>query len=333
MACYGWKGLNFAGKGNGILRDSIRNESDLKSVLEFLMIPRCDLLIFDLRKDEALQPSFFVCIDWYTQSIVLAIRGTMSALDTLTDLACEYEEWHGGYVHSGMKKAADWFLKNVFPQILHFAAINNLENIMIVGHSLGAGTAAITTILFQEELEKRNSSIKVHCHSFAPPPIVSLSIAKKFDHLIDSYVYGNDLVPRLSYGAFLDFKTMLVCAAENGDVSCFFKTPTGDSFTKIITALNHCREKIKSRSDQLNPKLYLAGSIYHMYTLPIPQNPKHVVVERSNPLLFSELNVRPFMFIHHLPAKYEISLNRAFECLIVNKTQRSERQNVETHQQ
>jgi hypothetical protein len=224
-------------------------------VLEYLKIPRCDLLKFELRKLQALQPSFFLCIDWYTESLVLSIRGTMSALDTLTDLACEYEEWKGGYVHSGMKRASNWFFKNIAKEVMEHADANNLTKLNIVGHSLGGGTAAITAILFKEYFDSLKKNIQVHCYCFGSPPILSHKVANQYGDLIDSFINGNDVVPRLSYGSFQDFKSMILCAAENGDASCILKLPTGEKKKKIIEALDACRAKIACRKDALNPKV------------------------------------------------------------------------------
>jgi hypothetical protein len=77
MASYGWKGLNFIGKGNGYLSDAVRDHSDAKSVMEHLSLPKEDLLAYEFRTGEAFRPSYFVAHDRSTNSIVLSIRGTM----------------------------------------------------------------------------------------------------------------------------------------------------------------------------------------------------------------------------------------------------------------
>lgn len=91
------------GKGNGIIKDAMRKHSDALSIIEFLTLPKEDLLAYEFHTGEVFRPSYFIALDRATNSIVLSIRGTMSAVDTLTDLACEYQQWRGGLVHSGMK--------------------------------------------------------------------------------------------------------------------------------------------------------------------------------------------------------------------------------------
>jgi hypothetical protein len=77
IASYGWKGLNFIGKGNGIISDAMREHSDAKSIVEYLTIPKEDLLAYEFRSAEAFRPSYFIARDRFTNSIVLSIRGTM----------------------------------------------------------------------------------------------------------------------------------------------------------------------------------------------------------------------------------------------------------------
>lgn len=77
IASYGWKGLNFIGKGNGIFSDAMREHSDAKSIIEYLIIPKEDLLAYEFRSAEAFRPSYFIVRDRFTNSIVLSIRGTM----------------------------------------------------------------------------------------------------------------------------------------------------------------------------------------------------------------------------------------------------------------
>lgn len=77
MASYGWKGLNFIGKGNGIFSDAVRSQSDALSIIEHLEIPKEDLLAYEFRANAAFRPSYFIARDRKLNAIVLSIRGTM----------------------------------------------------------------------------------------------------------------------------------------------------------------------------------------------------------------------------------------------------------------
>lgn len=88
IASYGWKGLNFIGKGNGIFSDAMREHSDAKSIIEYLTIPKEDLLAYEFRSAEAFRPSYFIARDRFTNSIVLSIRGTMVGF-----IFCVFIKW------------------------------------------------------------------------------------------------------------------------------------------------------------------------------------------------------------------------------------------------
>lgn len=77
MASYGWKGLNFIGKGNGIFSDAVRDKSDALSICEHLNISEEDLLAYELRTSAAFRPSYYIALDKKLNAIVLSIRGTM----------------------------------------------------------------------------------------------------------------------------------------------------------------------------------------------------------------------------------------------------------------
>lgn len=77
MASYGWKGLNFIGKGNGIFSDAIRSQSDALSICEHLNLCKDDLLAYEFRTAAAFRPSYFIARDRKLNAIVLSIRGTM----------------------------------------------------------------------------------------------------------------------------------------------------------------------------------------------------------------------------------------------------------------
>ena len=63
--------------------------------------------------------------------------------------------------------------------------------LVIVGHSLGAGTAAILAILMQQQFPA------LHCYAFSPPGgLVSAPCAEETKSFITSLVVGKDVVPR-----------------------------------------------------------------------------------------------------------------------------------------
>ncbi|KAI3644017.1 hypothetical protein MP228_010181 [Amoeboaphelidium protococcarum] len=220
LATYGWKGLNFFGKGQGIVRDSARKDADRKTVMEYLNLTEDVMLDFSLNYVGLYRPSYFVVKDSFTNSIAMCIRGTMSTIDALTDLACDYTPWKDGFVHGGIMLAAQRFMDNVIPRIIELADQHNIQNINVIGHSLGGATAAMLTMMMQDRLSELNRlsnqqrPLKVHCYSYAPPPVVSESISNRYLDVIDTYILEDDAVCRMSYGHIMDFKIMLTEVLE-----------------------------------------------------------------------------------------------------------------------
>ncbi|KAF9434986.1 hypothetical protein BGZ76_007094 [Entomortierella beljakovae] len=271
MACYGWAGINFVGKGNGMIKDFVRWRSDHACAVDFLRIPKEDLLAFEFHANKVFNPSYYVALDRATNSIVLAIRGTMSAFDTLTDLVCEYQQWKGGLVHGGMKTSAEWFMKNLVPQIVTYISKHKVSALNIVGHSLGGGTASLLTIMLldhQHEFQNlMNGNFRIRCHAFAPACVVSKDLADKYREHIRAYVYEDDIVSRLSYGSMMDVKTMMLGAVEAAahmGLTKVFLTGTEEDWKPTLEAVSEVRSQIKTSPTQ-HPKLYIVGSVFQLW--------------------------------------------------------------------
>ncbi|XP_055888225.1 diacylglycerol lipase-alpha-like isoform X3 [Biomphalaria glabrata] len=159
---------------------------------------------------------FFVALDHENKKVVVAIRGTLSLQDVLTDLQAEPEtlplaspkdDWQG---HKGMIQAAVYIKKKLVEDgILQLAwerdeALTKSSDwlraerdtskydLVLVGHSLGAGTAAILAILLHADYPN------LHCYAYSPPGgLLTLPCVEETKSFITSVVVGKDCVPRI----------------------------------------------------------------------------------------------------------------------------------------
>ncbi|KAJ2609547.1 hypothetical protein EV177_004416, partial [Coemansia sp. RSA 1804] len=274
LATYGWRALYFFNRGITLM-DGAKIDSDVTSVLQYLNMAPEDLLGYEFRSSQLFCPSYFVAHDRQYDAVVLSVRGTMSAEDTVVDLSCEYTKWNGGLVHSGMQASAHWLFVKVVPRILAYARSQGIRRIRIVGHSLGASTAAILMIMVRSVRDRLRGlgvdideyDIRAYC--YGPAPCVSDNIADRFRDCIDTYVNRDDIVPRLCYGSVSDFKRMSVSASDEADnLAQRLYAPFEDSVLQQRRWKDKFARLMQIRKDivaaQENLHLALPGTIHHI---------------------------------------------------------------------
>ncbi|KAM4697444.1 diacylglycerol lipase-beta [Rhinophrynus dorsalis] len=156
---------------------------------------------------------FFVALDHKTESILVAVRGTLSLEDVLTDLSADCETLSVTgiegecFSHKGITQAASY----IYSRLINDGILNQAFTIapeyklVIVGHSLGAGAASILAILL------RNSFPTLKCYAFSPPGgLLSKDLANYSKSFITSIIVGKDLVPRLSLPNMEDLKKRIL---------------------------------------------------------------------------------------------------------------------------
>ncbi|KAM5152092.1 diacylglycerol lipase-beta [Mantella aurantiaca] len=161
---------------------------------------------------------FFVALDHKTEAILVAVRGTLSLEDVLTDLSvdCENLQTEGVegdcFSHKGIAQAASYIYRRLINDgILNQAfTIAPEYKLVIVGHSLGAGAAALLAITL------RSSFPTLKCYAFSPPGgLLSKALAEYSQSFIISVILGKDLVPRLSLPNMEDLKNRILRMVVN----------------------------------------------------------------------------------------------------------------------
>ncbi|KAJ3334741.1 hypothetical protein HDU93_007328 [Gonapodya sp. JEL0774] len=219
MAAYGWVGITFQTNTNGAAIAALTPgklltaKPDAASVVDYLQIPKEHLLDGVFNDSKVFIPVYYVAVDQSKETIVFAIRGSLSARDALTDLICLYDRYNGGFVHSGMLRAAQWFLANEIPKCRQYLKTWGYKKLRIVGHSLVVDSGPS---LWVDHTGEGIDGIEVSCWAFASPAVASkeLTCRPEYKAVIKTVVVAYDLVPRMSYGSFSDLKALLICAVE-----------------------------------------------------------------------------------------------------------------------
>lgn len=187
------------------------------------LIRKQDIVLNQLEEDTTMHlPRHIVFLDHLTKSIVVSIRGTKSISDMITDLyiqespflASSTDRHHRGIVaHRGIAQSAEALLPSVTEAIREVQARRGQGGrclyadyrVVTTGHSLGAGTAALLSMLLSTQ-----SQIPVTTFAFAPPPVIShptlpkagfpLSLFKReVACQIHSFVHDRDFISRCSH--------------------------------------------------------------------------------------------------------------------------------------
>ncbi|NXG40881.1 DGLB lipase, partial [Psilopogon haemacephalus] len=284
---------------------------------------------------------FYVALDHKKEAIVVAVRGTLSFEDILTDLSADCEDLtledvlENGFVHKGITQAANYIYRKLINDgILNQAfTIAPEYKLVIVGHSLGGGTASILAIML------RNSFPTLRCYAFSPPGgLLSKSLADYTKRFIVSVILGKDLVARLSMPNMEDLKRRIVRIVANCNRpkyqillrGCWYEVFGGDpdNFPTELDGRNqdalsqpllaeeslmvHRSPSYSTLEDgsHLNsppqyPRLYLPGKIIHIVeessSRRLCSSDMKYSAQWSNETAFSSILISPKMITDHMP--------------------------------
>lgn len=186
-----------------------------------------DDVLIQKPKAGLLKPAFTIIRDTQSKCLLLLIRGTHSIKDTLTAATGAVVPFHHsvlndggisnlvlGYAHCGMVAAARWIAKLCTPTLLKALGECPDFNVMIVGHSLGGGTAALLTYILREQKEFSSST----CVTFAPAACMTWELAESGKHFITTIINGSDLVPTFSTSSIDDLRSEVTASSWLNDL-------------------------------------------------------------------------------------------------------------------
>ncbi|CAD6220018.1 unnamed protein product [Miscanthus lutarioriparius] len=158
---------------------------------------------------------YLLYLDHAHADIVLALRGLNLAKESdyalLLDNRLGKRRFDGGYVHNGLLRAAAWVLDaecDILKELLERYPDYTLT---FTGHSLGAGIAAILTMVVVLNLDKLGNvdRTRTRCYAMAPARCMSLNLAVRYADVINSVVLQDDFLPRTATPLEDIFKSIL----------------------------------------------------------------------------------------------------------------------------
>ncbi|KAG9509505.1 Sn1-specific diacylglycerol lipase alpha [Fragariocoptes setiger] len=166
---------------------------------------------------------FLVAADHSKQTIVIAMRGSMSLDDMITDMNGQIDklpidncpdDW---LCHRGISRAAAYVKQKLIDDGILARAFDSRPdlgshdyNLMLCGHSLGAGAAAILGILLRQDYPDLRAFL------YSPPGgILSLPVVEYTKQFAVSVILGNDCVPRLGVAQFERLRYHVLLSLKN----------------------------------------------------------------------------------------------------------------------
>lgn len=240
------------------------------------------------------RPAYMLAIHPQKREAVLAVRGTSSLADVLTDLTVRPENLEtnpfrtrgvtSGIVHGGMQRAANWLVRENADLIKMYTEDKGYA-LTVTGHSLGAGTAVLAAMQLRQSESMANVIMsvvgpwtRVRCYAFATPAVVSLGLADSSwaRSFIHSVVHDDDVVPRTSTHSMAALhntvarhdwrphaKRELMRALDCDDTSLVYKEMCTRFLDPAKSPIG-----IRSVAMPMEQQLYVPGTIVHVYRGP-----------------------------------------------------------------
>ncbi|XP_052816951.1 diacylglycerol lipase-beta-like isoform X2 [Mya arenaria] len=289
-------------------------------------------IVYASLKNGIYEIPFYVVIDRESNAVVIAIRGTLSLQDVVTDLVIERDDLNipsvTGSGHKGILQSALYIQKTLQDGGIIQEAFNRAkcEDLVITGHSLGAGVAAMLTILLKTNYPK------VRCYAFSPPgELVSPEVCEWAEDVVCSVVLGDDIICRQGMLMMDDLKIQIITAINetrmpkyqilssgcwrmccgrsgmmeddvthsNGDVTDGSNGVVQDIRCSLKMSLEECEAHSKTIQNSYEP-LHLPGRILHIEESVLSGDDEFSAMWKSREE-FTEIIVSPDMLANHFP--------------------------------
>ncbi|KAL7480948.1 hypothetical protein ACHAW6_006616 [Cyclotella cf. meneghiniana] len=214
--------------------------------------------------------------------VLLVVRGTKDFKDVLSDGLLDAVDFRGGKAHAGLAISGKFLVdhhRDLLRELMKMANKTNIK-LTLIGHSLGAGAAAIAGIIFNEE----EPNVEANVIGFGCPALLSNDLSIAASKYVTTIVSDSDMIPRMSgpsvENAILDLMSYdwiergledLQNIFENIRVNLPFDIPP-ESIEKVYGFVQKFLENtIKPQMDEMSKKqrrdvvLIPPGNCIHFY--------------------------------------------------------------------
>jgi len=285
--------------------------SDHNICKQFGLANSCDVIFkcFESPTEDRLHPDFVIIQDHKTKSFVLVIRGTFDFKDVLIDLNSDDSPFLDGQAHTGILTGAKEILKKVKPILTQEMNKKPNYQLVITGHSLGAGTAELITMMILTNKEDHADLVKhgVKCYALAPPPVYrsEQNLPDEIVNSIEIYINNNDCVPSLSLGTVKKLLNTMIQVDEMkmSTVGVGLLLAGKDIFGDMESLIH----TIESAEQKDFPYLHHPGTIFH---LECRKKKSYHILRRPSDVFSTNLAVRLGMVLDHIQDGYKTAFSK-----------------------
>ncbi|KAG8191755.1 hypothetical protein JTE90_008818 [Oedothorax gibbosus] len=167
-----------------------------------------DILHMSFSHNGTHEPAFYVAVSHPRKTLVVAVRGTMSFSDLMTDIDAGHQDFPnmGFRCHRGALLSAMFVQKRLQETgvLQNFFAENPTYTLALTGHSLGGSVAALLSLLL------RPTYPNLQCYAFGPLAAISAPGIQIMLPGVMSVVVGEDMAPRLSAKSCIEMREQLM---------------------------------------------------------------------------------------------------------------------------
>lgn len=284
-----------------------------KRISDYVGIAEEDIVLMDIDfSGDAQHLRHMLTIDHAEKKVILAIRGTFSLSELVVDAAGYSRPFCGGEAHYEMANMAERIWEKAGKDIVRLLKENPDYELILTGHSLGAGTAALMNIMCYSNKGKLVNKRRTRCFAFASPPVFTpLEAASEAVSACTNYIHENDVVPFVSIDSVRQLLSVLALIAE--------ETQHMNRLQVLRLAFGKAEppEKLKVKvfeASQQRPVPKIGAPMLH---IPAARNiwirekgaTLGVSTWNSRELSTLGLYIHPDMLQDHFPSNYELALH------------------------